>query len=74
MVKTMQLGYSASFFNHDRMLQGKPCGLPTGFIQSKSTQYRVAYGLNWTKTMDEGAALDIGTKKKLLLLIAIAVP
>jgi hypothetical protein len=52
----MQLGYSASFFLTTiyRLLQGKPRGLPTCFIQSKSS---------WTKTVDAGAALDIGMKE-----------
>ncbi len=45
------------------MLQGKPRGLPTGFIQNKSTQYRVASGLNWTKNLGAGAGLHIGIKE-----------
>jgi hypothetical protein len=51
----MQLGYSASFFNHDiSHASGKTSWFADWVIQSK---------IPWTKTMDAGAALDIGMKE-----------
>ncbi len=51
----MQLGCSASVFNHDILhASGKTSWFADWVIQSK---------IPWTKTMDTGAALDIGMKE-----------